>query len=118
MPVIKHIEQRVAIFIDTQNLYHSAKNLYGRKVNFGNVLKKTLADRKLIRAIAYVITSEGGDEKNFFNVMAKDLKIIGWKKASRAANLHLTSRLHAGSLIPSSISRGKNPWKLVKHLVF
>ena len=58
------------------------------------------------------------DEKSFFQVMAKDLKRIGWKRASRAANLHLTSRLHAGSLIPSSISRGKNPWKLVKHLLF
>jgi uncharacterized LabA/DUF88 family protein len=84
MPVIKHIEQRVAIFIDTQNLYHSAKNLYGRKVNFGNVLKKTLANRKLIRAIAYVITSESGDEQGFFEALTnlgietktKDLQIF------------------------------------------
>jgi len=58
------------------------------------------------------------DEKHFFNVMAKDLQSIGWKNAARAARLHSTSRLHAASLIPASIARGKNPWVLVKHLIF
>jgi len=41
MGVIRHPDQRVAIIIDTQNLYHSAKNLYKAKVNFANVVKKT-----------------------------------------------------------------------------
>jgi glycosyltransferase involved in cell wall biosynthesis len=58
------------------------------------------------------------DEKNFFNAMASDLKRLGWKKASRAAKLHSTSRLHAASLIPASIARGKSPWVLIKHLIF
>lgn len=71
MSVIKHKEQRVGVFIDTSNLYHSAKNLYKRKVNFGAVLKDAVAGRKLVRAIAYVITSEGGDEKNFFDALTK-----------------------------------------------
>jgi len=56
------------------------------------------------------------DEKNFFKVMNTDLKSLGWNKAARAARLHLTSRLHAASLIPACIRRGKNPWNLVKHL--
>jgi len=71
MSIIKHKEQRVAIFIDTSNLYHSAKNLYKRKVNFGAVLKEAVAGRKLVRAIAYVITSEGGEEKSFFDALTK-----------------------------------------------
>ncbi len=71
MSIIKHKEQRVGVFIDTANLYHSAKNLYKRKVNFGAVIKEALAGRKLVRCIAYVITSEGGDEKNFFNALTK-----------------------------------------------
>jgi len=71
MSIIKHKEQRVGIFIDTANLYHSAKNLYKRKVSFGAVIKDALAGRKLVRCIAYVITSEGGDEKNFFNALTK-----------------------------------------------
>lgn len=69
--IIKHKEQRVAIFIDTSNLYHSAKHLYKRKVNFGAVLKEAVAGRKLVRAIAYVITSEGGEEKGFFDALTK-----------------------------------------------
>ena len=71
MSAIKHPDQRVAIFIDAQNLYHSARNLYKGRVNFANVLKDAVAGRKLIRAIAYVITSEAGDEKNFFDALTK-----------------------------------------------
>ncbi len=71
MSIIKHPDQRVAIFIDAQNLYHSARNLYKTYVNFGNVLKEALAGRKLIRAVAYVITSEAGDEKGFFDALTK-----------------------------------------------
>ncbi|OGI72656.1 hypothetical protein A3J61_01290 [Candidatus Nomurabacteria bacterium RIFCSPHIGHO2_02_FULL_38_15] len=71
MTVIKQKEQRVGIFIDAQNLYHSAKNLYKRKVNFGAVVKEALGNRKLVRAVAYVITSEGGDEKQFFEALTK-----------------------------------------------
>ncbi len=56
------------------------------------------------------------DERNFFNVMNTDLKSLGWNKAAMAAKLHITSRLHAASLIPACIRRGKNPWNLVKHL--
>lgn len=71
MTVIKHSEQRVGIFIDAQNLYHSAKNLYHSKVNFAQVVKDALADRALIRAVAYVITTEGGEEKSFFEALEK-----------------------------------------------
>lgn len=91
MSVIKHKEQRVGVFIDTQNLYHSARNLYKARVNFGAVLKEIVAGRKLVRAVAYVITTEGGEEKNFFEALTKqgietktkDLQIFsgGAKKA-------------------------------------
>ena len=91
MSVIKHSDQRVAIFIDTQNLYHSAKNLYNTKVNFGAIMENALGKRKLIRAIAYVITTEAGDETQFFEALTKlgietktkDLQIFygGAKKA-------------------------------------
>ena len=71
MSVIKHKNQRVGIFIDTQNLYHCAKNIYGAKVNFDQVVKDGLAGRSLTRAVAYVITTESGDEKNFFEALGK-----------------------------------------------
>jgi len=91
MTVIKHKEQRVGVFIDTQNVYHSARNLYKARVNFGAVLRDAVAGRKLVRAVAYVITTEAGDEKNFFEALeklgietkTKDLQIFsgGAKKA-------------------------------------
>ena len=71
MSVIKHKNQRVGIFIDTQNLYHCAKNIYGAKVNFDQVVKDGLAGRSLTRAVAYVITTESGEEKNFFEALEK-----------------------------------------------
>jgi len=71
MSVIKHKDQRVGVFIDTQNLYHSAKNIYNTRVNFDQVVKDGLAGRQLIRAVAYVITTEAGDEKNFFEALGK-----------------------------------------------
>jgi uncharacterized LabA/DUF88 family protein len=71
MSVIKHGDQRVAVFIDTQNLYHSAKNLYNTKVNFGAIMETVVGKRKLIRALAYVITTEAGDETQFFEALTK-----------------------------------------------
>ena len=81
----------MGIFIDAQNLYHSAKNLYHARVNFGQIVKDGLAGRALIRAVAYVITTESGEEKPFFEALGKvgietktkDLQIFssGAKKA-------------------------------------
>ena len=85
MSVIKHKEQRVGVFIDAQNIYHSGKNLYHSKVNFGQIVKDAVGDRSLIRASAYVISTEGGEEKGFFDALTKmgietktkDLQIFG-----------------------------------------
>ncbi len=71
MAIIKHKNQRVAVFIDTQNLYHSAKNLFKARVNFANVLKEAVAGRQLIRAMAYVVTTESGEERAFFDALTK-----------------------------------------------
>lgn len=71
MAVIKQKNQRVGIFIDTQNLYHSAKNIYKAKVNFDQVVKEALAGRYLTRAVAYVVTTETGEERSFFEALGK-----------------------------------------------
>ncbi len=69
--VIKHTGQRVALFIDVQNLYHSARNLYGARVNFGEVLNQAVSQRNLIRAFAYVVKTKTGEEKAFFGALTK-----------------------------------------------
>ena len=98
MTSIKHKAQRVAIFIDVQNLYHSAKNLFKARVNFENVIKYALAGRQPVRILAYVVKSEGIEtdrpaigENAFFEALQnfgielrmKDLQVYagGLKKA-------------------------------------
>ncbi len=66
---LQHKNQRVAIFIDVQNMYYSAKQLFYAKVNFANILKEGLAGRKLIRAIAYSIKADIKDEHVFFSAL-------------------------------------------------
>ena len=68
---IKHPGQRVAVLIDVQNLYHSAKNLYQARVNFQEVLKTAVNGRNLIRVFAYVVRTKTGEEKPFFEALTK-----------------------------------------------
>ena len=86
-----HKDQRVGIFIDTQNLYHSARSNYNANVNYQALVEEAVSGRKLVRAFAYVIKSEAGDESKFFDALTdlgietrvKDLQVFysGEKKA-------------------------------------
>lgn len=77
-------EQRIGVFVDVQNLYYSARNVYKSKVDFRSILKEAIKGRNLIRAIAYVIRADVKDEENFFDalknlgyeVKEKDLQIF------------------------------------------
>jgi len=87
----QHKDQRVGVFVDVQNMYHSGKNLYSANVNFDKILNVAVSDRQLIRAIAYVICSNTSEEQAFFETISKygfelkvkDLQIFpgGMKKA-------------------------------------
>jgi uncharacterized LabA/DUF88 family protein len=89
--MIKHKNQRVGVLVDVSNMYHSAKNLYHKRVNFKEVLRTAVAGRQLIRATAYVIKTEMKEGVNFFEALSlqgfevklKDLQIFagGAKKA-------------------------------------
>jgi len=76
--------QRIGVFVDVQNMYYSAKNLYKSKVNFKNILREATDNRKIIRAIAYVIKADEKDENSFyealeemgFEIKSKDLQIF------------------------------------------
>lgn len=76
--MIRHPEQRVGVFVDVANMYHSAKNVFGARVNFGEILKEAVGGRKLVRANAYVVKSPSQEEHNFLEALTKqgfDLKI-------------------------------------------
>lgn len=67
----KYEDQRIGIFVDVQNLYYSAYNIYHSRVNFGAIIENIIKDRKLIRAIAYVIKAEAPEEQAFFDALSK-----------------------------------------------
>jgi len=79
-----HSDQRVGIFVDVSNLYHAALNLYNGRANYVEILKAASAGRKIIRSIAYVISSESNEENTFFKslyesgfeVKMKDLQVF------------------------------------------
>jgi uncharacterized LabA/DUF88 family protein len=67
----KFPEQRVGVLVDIQNMYYSARVLYSKKVNFKNILLAAVGERKLIRAIAYGISTVEGMEEKFFEALEK-----------------------------------------------
>lgn len=64
-------DQRVGVYVDVQNMYYSAKNLYSSKVDFEKLLDSAVMNRKLIRAAAYVIAADTPDEENFFEALRR-----------------------------------------------
>ena len=69
--MIKRPDQRVGVFIDTQNMYYSGRHVHGRKVNFAAIVEDAVGGRKLIRAIAYVVRTKTAEEKPFFDALEK-----------------------------------------------
>jgi uncharacterized LabA/DUF88 family protein len=68
---IRNPDQRVGVFVDIQNLYYSARNMYNSRVKFNEVLEAAVAGRKLIRAIAYVVKADMPEEHTFFEALEK-----------------------------------------------
>ncbi len=79
-----HKHQRIGVFVDVQNMYYSARNLYKKKVDFKSLLQEVISKRRLIRAIAYVIKADVKDESQFyealermgFEVKAKEIQVF------------------------------------------
>lgn len=109
-----YAQQRVGIFVDVQNLYYSARNIYKSKVNFKTILNEAVKGRQLIRAIAYVIKADVKDEVNFFEalksfgyeVKAKDLQVFyggakkgDWDIGIAMDTIELASKLDAIVLV-------------------
>lgn len=68
---MKNTEQRVGVLVDVANMYYSAKNIHGTRVNFGKILEDATNDRALVRALAYVIRADSPDEQKFFDALDK-----------------------------------------------
>lgn len=113
---MKHKEQRVAVLVDIQNLYYSARVLYNKKANFKNLLIDAVDGRKLVRAIGYGITTEEQHEDKFFDaletagyeVKTKDLQIFtdGQKKGDWDVGIAVDAITLAGKVDVIIIASG------------
>jgi len=59
---------RVGVFVDVQNMFYSARQLGGR-LDFEKLLEVTVAGRRLVRAIAYVVTAPDVDQSKFVTML-------------------------------------------------
>ncbi|MEO0143168.1 MAG: NYN domain-containing protein [candidate division WOR-3 bacterium] len=67
-------KENIAIFVDSQNLYYSARMAYSAKVNYEKLLRLIVGERNLIKAYAYIVQPPEGDVKPF----ATSLEHIGY----------------------------------------
>jgi uncharacterized LabA/DUF88 family protein len=60
---------RVAIFLDVQNLYYTARQTFGRNVDYNALWARVTAGRQVVAAYAYAV--DRGDEKQrqFQNIL-------------------------------------------------
>ena len=119
-------EQRIGVFVDVQNMYYSARNMYKAKVNFAEILKTAVQGRNLIRAIAYVVKADVKDETNFFEalekigfeVRAKDLQVFygGHKKGDWDVGIAMDIMKLASKLDVVALISGDGDFKeLLEH---
>ncbi|MFO0704854.1 MAG: NYN domain-containing protein, partial [Candidatus Andersenbacteria bacterium] len=66
----KYPDQRVGIFVDVSNMYWSVRRL-GGSLNFRALREAAVGERKLIRALAYAVTSGLPEEEKFFSALTK-----------------------------------------------
>ncbi|MGM0446710.1 MAG: NYN domain-containing protein [Methanobacteriota archaeon] len=99
-----HPDQRVAVLADSQNLYHSAQSVYSRNIDYSSLLDEAVADRSLVRAIAYVIRADSPEEESFFEALrdigfeTKIKEIKTFADGSKKADWDLGMSLDAVSL--------------------
>lgn len=123
----KSKEQRVSLLVDVGNMYHSAKNLFGGRVNYGKILETAVANRKLVRAIAYVIKAQSEEETHFFEaltgqgfeIQAKELQIFpgGMKKGDWDVGISIDAIKMADKLDTVILASGDGDYlPLVRYL--
>lgn len=77
--------QRVALFVDTQNLYYAARDNHGGSVDYERLLAACLRGRRLAHATAYVVAREG--DATAFGFFGK-LSALGYRVKRRTVRIH------------------------------
>ncbi|MEX2535687.1 MAG: NYN domain-containing protein [Trueperaceae bacterium] len=78
-------EQRVGLFVDTQNLYYAARDNFDRHVDYQSLLQIALRGRRLAHATSYVVEREGDSSAHGF---ITKLSVLGYRVRRRKVRIH------------------------------
>lgn len=78
-------DQRVGLFVDTQNLYYAARDYYSAHVDYEKLLSAATRGRRLGQATAYVVEREG--EATAYGFVTK-LSALGYRVRRRKVRVH------------------------------
>ncbi len=86
--------ERVAVFVDGANLYHSIKSYYKGVLDYDRLLRAAVGDRRLLRATFYIVEKQEADEAQGANSSARsfvyNLNKFGYKVRSKPLVVHET----------------------------
>jgi uncharacterized LabA/DUF88 family protein len=85
--------ERVAVFVDGANLYHSIKNYYKGVLAYDRLLSAAVRDRKLLRATFYIVEKHETDEVQgtpSARSFVYNLNKFGYKVRSKPLVVHET----------------------------
>lgn len=77
------MDQKVAILVDVQNMYYSARSIFNGKLDYAKLLDLVVRGRRLIRAICYIVVTDVNEQLHFvatlkkmnYEVKAKELRV-------------------------------------------
>jgi uncharacterized LabA/DUF88 family protein len=85
--------ERVAVFVDGANLYHSIKNYYKGVLDYDRLLSAAVGDRKLLRATFYIVEKQETEESAgtpSARSFVYNLNKFGYKVRSKPLMIHET----------------------------
>ena len=84
--------QRVAILVDTANMYHSAKSRYKGRVDYKRLIDLIVKERQLVRAIAFIERNEDTEITPFVDA----LRAVGFETRVKTIRRHQDNRIRGG----------------------
>lgn len=87
MPLLSEPKHhRVAVFVDTQNIYYAARDYHSGNVDYEQLLLTATRGRELSHATAYVVEREGDTSPHaFFHKLSQ----IGYRVKRRQVRVHV-----------------------------
>lgn len=94
------------VFVDVQNMYHTAKLAIGAKLSYQKLLDTIICGRSVIRLVGYIIDQEGVNQTSFINHLQdlgfdlKRKKMIERRDGSRKADTDVALAMDAVKSYP------------------